>query len=295
MANSWLRLWHEFPNDPKWRTISRASGQSISCVIAVFVHVLVDASQNEKRGVTQCNAEDVAAALDLETESVELIFTAMQGRVLEGDRVSGWEKRQPMREDFSAERVKKWRERTVTQRNAPDKDKDKDKDEKHKKTSARSVPPEELAGTLPLVTGDAYPISKSQIKEWSDAYPGVDVKGELKKMKVWLDANPTRKKTPRGILRAVVGWLTRAQDDGRRTQNAGGPNGHVNGNGKNSAAVANANVQGALLDLGISPGPDSQGGWPAGVHAGESTREGDAPGVGSEPGAVLTFPTSRRV
>ena len=224
MANSWLRLWHEFPNDPKWRTISRASGQSISCVIAVFVHVLVDASQNEKRGVTQCNAEDVAAALDLETESVELIFTAMQGRVLEGDRVSGWEKRQPMREDFSAERVKKWRERTVTQRNAPDKDKDKDKDkdEKHKKTSARSVPPEELAGTLPLVSGKNYQISKAQMAEWSEAYPAVNVKQQLLEFKAWLNANPTRRKTDRGICRAIVGWLSREQDRGNINGNTGG-------------------------------------------------------------------------
>ncbi|EOJ9867040.1 hypothetical protein ACQP3L_37610, partial [Escherichia coli] len=21
MANAWLRLWHDMPNDPKWRTI----------------------------------------------------------------------------------------------------------------------------------------------------------------------------------------------------------------------------------------------------------------------------------
>ncbi|EOP2197647.1 hypothetical protein QSF09_003200, partial [Escherichia coli] len=26
MANAWLRLWHDMPNDPKWRTISRVSG-----------------------------------------------------------------------------------------------------------------------------------------------------------------------------------------------------------------------------------------------------------------------------
>ncbi|ENW0797054.1 MULTISPECIES: hypothetical protein, partial [Escherichia] len=22
MANAWLRLWHDMPNDPKWRTIA---------------------------------------------------------------------------------------------------------------------------------------------------------------------------------------------------------------------------------------------------------------------------------
>ena len=26
MANAWLRLWHDMPNDPKWRTIARVTG-----------------------------------------------------------------------------------------------------------------------------------------------------------------------------------------------------------------------------------------------------------------------------
>ncbi|WP_252356698.1 hypothetical protein, partial [Escherichia coli] len=26
MANAWLRLWHDMPNDPRLRTIARVSG-----------------------------------------------------------------------------------------------------------------------------------------------------------------------------------------------------------------------------------------------------------------------------
>ncbi|RYG06811.1 MAG: hypothetical protein EON92_19505, partial [Burkholderiales bacterium] len=68
--------------------------------IAVFNHVLVCASANVERGRAQSfNCEDVASALDLETEQVEAIWAAMQGRVLEGDCVIAWDKRQPSRED----------------------------------------------------------------------------------------------------------------------------------------------------------------------------------------------------
>lgn len=99
------------PTDPKWRTISRASGQRIGDVIAVFVHVLVDASNATERGRTQSFVcEDVANALDIECEQVEAILSAMQGRVLDGDKLRGWEKRQPAREDGAAERAKAWRE-----------------------------------------------------------------------------------------------------------------------------------------------------------------------------------------
>ena len=151
MNNQWLRLWHDMPTDPKWRTIARVSKQPISVVIAVYVHLLVSGSCNAmKRGETQCNAEDVTSSLDLEEGQVEAILAAMQGRVLDGNFLTGWDSRQPSREDHSYERVKKHRENKrlhdelkvnssyVTQCNAVKRsetlreDKDKDKDKEYK-------------------------------------------------------------------------------------------------------------------------------------------------------------------
>lgn len=154
MANSWLRLWHDMPNDPKWRTISRASKQSITAVISIYVHLLVIASNASERGRTigTCS-EDLASALDLEIEQVEAVLQAMQGRVLDGDMVSGWSKRQVDREDGSADRAKRWRdarkEGLRTQANASermrttdkDKDKDKDKDTEADQSQKHSAPP----------------------------------------------------------------------------------------------------------------------------------------------------------
>jgi hypothetical protein len=112
MGNDWLRLWHDMPNDPKWRTIARISKQSIPCVIAVYTHMLVTASNAKKRGsVTGWSNEDIASALDMETEAVRAIFDAMQGRVLDGERLRGWDARQPKREDDSSERVRAYRDR----------------------------------------------------------------------------------------------------------------------------------------------------------------------------------------
>lgn len=107
----WYRLWSGMQNDPKWRTIARLSQQRIGDVIAVFLHVLDNASNASERGRTEnLNPEDIASALDLETPQVESILAAMQGRVLDGAVVTAWEKRQPVREDGSAERSKAWRE-----------------------------------------------------------------------------------------------------------------------------------------------------------------------------------------
>ncbi|WP_311221359.1 MULTISPECIES: hypothetical protein [unclassified Acidovorax] len=159
MANQWLRLWHDMPNDPKWRTIARHSKQPISLVQATFIHLLVDASRNVTRGHADVTAEDLASALDCEEEQIQAILDAMQGRVLHDMEISGWEKRQPRREDSSdvessaksaAERKRAQRERektgageglsrdvTATSRDVTlDKDKDKDKEEERGTSSS---------------------------------------------------------------------------------------------------------------------------------------------------------------
>ncbi|EFB4175339.1 phage replisome organizer [Escherichia coli] len=106
MANAWLRLWHDMPNDPKWRTIARVSGQPIATVMAVYIHLLVSASRNVTachgvtlRGHIDVTTEDLASALDVTEDVIDSILHAMQGRVLDGDLISGWEKRQVLKED----------------------------------------------------------------------------------------------------------------------------------------------------------------------------------------------------
>jgi len=99
VANQWLRLWHDMPTDPKWRTIAKASGQPISLVQAVFLHLLVDASRNVTRGHVTVTLEDLASALDVTEAAIEAVWTAMQGRVVEENRLLGWDVRQPKKED----------------------------------------------------------------------------------------------------------------------------------------------------------------------------------------------------
>jgi hypothetical protein len=105
----WLRLWHDMPNDPKWRTIARISQQPIALVQALYLHLLVDASRNVTRGNADVTVEDLASALDADEAQIEAVLEAMQGRVLDGRTITGWDKRQPKRQDDSSERVRRHR------------------------------------------------------------------------------------------------------------------------------------------------------------------------------------------
>ena len=85
---------------------------------------------------------------------------------------------------------------------------------------AASTPPAIL---LPLNNGTDYPVSVEQCHEWAGLYPAVDVMQQLRSMKGWLDANPTKRKTRSGILRFINSWLAREQDRGRAFQKGSKP------------------------------------------------------------------------
>ncbi len=109
----WVRLWSDMPTDPKWRVIARRAGRPLSEVIAVFVFMMTNAGANatERGELFNWQDDDVAAALDMDTDHVAAIREAMQGKTLDGDKLTGWDNRQPKREDNSAERAKAWRDR----------------------------------------------------------------------------------------------------------------------------------------------------------------------------------------
>ena len=65
-----------------------------------------------------------------------------------------------------------------------------------------------------LNTGEVWEADDADIIQWQKTYPAVDIFLELAKMESWIDANPTKRKTSKGIKRFVNSWLSRAQDRG---------------------------------------------------------------------------------
>lgn len=117
----WCRLWHDAPDDPKWRLIARKANVRVGDVWAVWTRMMVRASASSERGMISGWDDEVeAVALDFEPEDVTAIRESMQGRVLDGDRLSGWDKRQPKRErvDDSSDRVAAHRQRQKAQETA---------------------------------------------------------------------------------------------------------------------------------------------------------------------------------
>lgn len=72
------------------------------------------------------------------------------------------------------------------------------------------------AAVIELILNDKslYPITQQDINGWIEIYPSVNILQELRKIKGWLDSNPTKRKTSRGIKRFINSWLSREQDKG---------------------------------------------------------------------------------
>lgn len=76
--------------------------------------------------------------------------------------------------------------------------------------------PDQSGILLPLADKSFFDVPLSKIADWEAAYPAVDVRQELLKMIAWLNSNPQRRKTKRGIASFVNNWLSKEQDRGGR-------------------------------------------------------------------------------
>ena len=60
-----------------------------------------------------------------------------------------------------------------------------------------------------LKGGGEYTVTGTEVAEWASAYPGQDVISELRKVRAWSIANPTKRKTKVGMPSHINGWLAR--------------------------------------------------------------------------------------
>lgn len=68
-------------------------------------------------------------------------------------------------------------------------------------------------GWLPTATfnsrGQVVPVDEDLVNALYEAYPSVDVRGEIERMFDWLKANPARRPTVMTMGKFITGWLTR--------------------------------------------------------------------------------------
>jgi hypothetical protein len=158
----WFRWHHGTAADLKFTMVAKRSGQLRGIVLATWAYLLEYASTRDDRGsVAGVDTEEIACCLDITIDDVEQILSAMtEKNLISDDRLSGWEKRQPQREDDSnSERQRRYKEKQrlanietqsnaevthgnaeVTQGNAPEKRREEKNIKPSPEISPASVP-----------------------------------------------------------------------------------------------------------------------------------------------------------
>jgi hypothetical protein len=115
----WFRWWHGTLTDPKFQWVARKSGQSFPSVIALWVALLERASSvtqgdaSVTRGdVSGFDCDDHDVLFGLDDGCCAQIYAAFAAKgMIANNVITNWEKRQPKREDSSAERTRAYRDR----------------------------------------------------------------------------------------------------------------------------------------------------------------------------------------
>lgn len=92
---------------------------------------------------------------------------------------------------------------------ANDEDKIRTREEKRREEKKEVI----AVAMIPLENGSEHPVTEAEIAEYRTAYPRIDVVSELRKVRAWCMANPSKRKTARGVARFLNSWLDRANKD----------------------------------------------------------------------------------
>ena len=246
----WLKLKNDFFNQKEIKKLRKMAGGDTYVIIYLKMQLLslTDGGKLIFEGIEENFVDELALELDEDVENVRMTVLYLEKHKLI-EIIDDYEylmTKVPSligTESESAERVRRYRERkaliddetakktllcndNVTPSNASvtlsntdididiDKNIDIDINKEVKTDCGREII------SLPLNDKSEYSIYEMVFKEFKELYPAVDIEQELRKMKGWLIANPSKRKTRRGVMRFVNSWLSRCQDSGQR--NAGG-------------------------------------------------------------------------
>lgn len=118
----------------------------------------------------------------------------------------------------------KGRELNLTKGNLTKENRSKDAESSTALTRAEPTAPALLTFPTIGVHGTSWAFSDSQLAEWQQAYPGLDVFAEVRKALVWVQANQSNRKTAKGMPRFLVSWLNRATNSRRSATPAASTN-----------------------------------------------------------------------
>ena len=247
--NTDIRISVSFRNHRKRKRLKMILG---ACATDYLLDLWISTAMNRPSGVlTGMDETDIALDSGWEGDPKEFVDALLKCGFMDFDgqcySLHDWEDHQGyvVHADVRKERAKKAAAKRWENKDIANSDKEACSEhahsmpqalEQHAKGNAPSpapipipIPnPEELSEkhsvshdspfSLPCEDGSEFTYDDIFIAAARKAYPLTSVEKEIAKARAWLEGNPTRKKTRRGMKKFFNGWLARSQGDAEKNQ-----------------------------------------------------------------------------
>lgn len=195
-----------------------------SAVKAVYLHLLLTAAFKEgewmgekvERGQVITGMQKLADELGLSRQQVRTAInklkktneiTTKSTNKYTVVTIKKWEEYQNGEESTEGEEPTQNHQKTIKE---PHLNKDNNKENVNNEKNINSgLLDGKVIIKFPLKDGSEYFVTEKMVRLWQEIYKNIDVFRELKKMLLWTEANPDKKKTKKTIMRFINGWLSR--------------------------------------------------------------------------------------
>ena len=248
----WLKLQDGFFDSKRIKKLRKLAGGDTYTIIYLKMQLVAMKKDGilEYTGLEKTFAEELALELDEEPGNVGvtvnyLLNCGLLEETSKSEYFVPYAVMNTGSESTSTRRVREHRERKALQCNADvtpvkqlcnteiekeieiDTEIDKENSSLLPGVETPPVPPEPPKPSSPVLITillndkTEYQITEDDVLKWKELYQAVDVMQELRKMKGWADANPSKRKTRNGIKRFINGWLSKEQDKYHGLQGGG--------------------------------------------------------------------------
>lgn len=245
---AWSKLEDSFYDNRKFKRMALTLGirraEARGLMAALWSWATTQAPDGD---LTDHTAFEIEEAMDWEGDPGKALGAAIDEKLID-DSIDGW-------------KLHKWMPRAGSFRKATQKQKERkekrelEESEGCRATVGRRSPPraksvagekrreernrEEKSGeelvqndspvaiSIPLKSKDGldHDVTEADVDEWESSFPGLDVRQCLRSFRAWSIASPEKRKTRKGINKAIVRWLTTDNDRGRNLIKGGGDSG----------------------------------------------------------------------
>ena len=219
----WFRLYTDILDDPKMKYLDDSA-------FRFLISLLVVACEQELDGKITLSKLEISWRVRRHISVVRKclpLFEKLKIISIENDGLQfiNWNKRQ-FKSDDVTERVKRFRNVTKSLHETPPETETETETEQRKKKASCSepsknngskpaAPPSKILESIPTNKNEEYPVTAEMIAEYARAYPAVDIRQQIRKMRAWAVSNPTKRKTKSGMPRFINAWLAKEQDSGK--------------------------------------------------------------------------------